>query len=219
MQVFSFDLVDKDAGEIKVTGFNEMCDKFFARIEEGKVYQISKASVKPKKQGNVRPCMCMCTPRSPALGSTPLRLSAALKARLHAAACMQSTDSIGCKLHLAADLRPVHCAMPSPQALTLSCVLQRFNTTRHDCEMWLENGTILEEVHEDAATTAIPRMLYNVRPMLRCASQHACLAWALPHMAFCTAHHLKRLPASHGAASSTSQCSTGAIAPLLHRQS
>ena len=52
--MFSFDLVDKDQGEIKVTGFNNMCDKFFDRIEEGKVYMVSKASVKPKKQGNVR---------------------------------------------------------------------------------------------------------------------------------------------------------------------
>ena len=55
VQVFSFDLVDVDRSEIKVTGFNDMCDKFFDRIEEGKVYTISKASVKPKKQGNVRP--------------------------------------------------------------------------------------------------------------------------------------------------------------------
>ena len=40
---------------------------------------------------------------------------------------------------------------------------QRFNTTKHDCEMWLENGTILEEVFDDEGSAAIPRMLYNVR--------------------------------------------------------
>ena len=57
--------------------------------------------------------------------------------------------------------------MPAHQLLTLRLgALQKFNTTRHDCEMWLENGTLLEEVHEDAATTAIPRMLYNVSLLL-----------------------------------------------------
>ena len=80
VQVFSFDLVDKDAGEIKVTGFNEMCDKFFHRIEEGKVYQISKASVKPKKQGNVRPPLSMPALFSLCDASLPAVLDTAMQA-------------------------------------------------------------------------------------------------------------------------------------------
>ena len=68
--------------------------------------------------------------------------------------------------------------------LTLGLV-QKFNSTRHDCEMWLENGTILEEVFEDDAVAAIPRMLYNVRTdLLSCQlipfsctqTVHACCA-------------------------------------------
>ena len=56
-RVFSFDLVDKDNGEIRCTGFNDQCDKFHPMIEEGKVYTLTKGSVRPKRQGNVRPLL------------------------------------------------------------------------------------------------------------------------------------------------------------------
>ena len=42
-------------------------------------------------------------------------------------------------------------------------MLQKFNNTNHDCELMLENGTILTECMEDQEAQAIPRMLYNVR--------------------------------------------------------
>ena len=48
-KVFSFDLVDAAGGEIKVTAFTDACDKFFDLIQKGKVYMISKASLKPKR--------------------------------------------------------------------------------------------------------------------------------------------------------------------------
>ena len=52
-RVFSFDLVDKDKGEIRCTGFNDQCDKFFDKVEAGKIYTLTKGSVRPKRQGNV----------------------------------------------------------------------------------------------------------------------------------------------------------------------
>ena len=48
-KVFSFDLVDAAGGEIKVTAFTDACEKFFDVIQKGKVYMISKASLKPKR--------------------------------------------------------------------------------------------------------------------------------------------------------------------------
>ncbi|XP_074305633.1 replication protein A 70 kDa DNA-binding subunit C-like, partial [Silene latifolia] len=45
-KVFSFDLLDSDRGEIQVTCFNAMVDKFYDAIEVGKVYLISKGSIK-----------------------------------------------------------------------------------------------------------------------------------------------------------------------------
>ncbi|CAH1415012.1 unnamed protein product [Lactuca virosa] len=46
-KVFSFDLLDSDGGEIRVTCFNAVADQFYDQIEIGKVYYISKGSVKP----------------------------------------------------------------------------------------------------------------------------------------------------------------------------
>ncbi|KAK0583673.1 hypothetical protein LWI29_001331 [Acer saccharum] len=46
-KVFHFDLLDCDGGEIRVTCFNAMADKFYDRIEARKVYLISKGSLKP----------------------------------------------------------------------------------------------------------------------------------------------------------------------------
>ncbi|CAH9077529.1 unnamed protein product [Cuscuta europaea] len=45
-KVFSFDLLDSDGGEIKVTCFNAVADQFYHVIEPNKVYLISKGSVK-----------------------------------------------------------------------------------------------------------------------------------------------------------------------------
>lgn len=44
-KLFSFDVVD-ESGEIKITAFNKEVDKFFSLVEQGKVYYISKATLK-----------------------------------------------------------------------------------------------------------------------------------------------------------------------------
>ncbi|CAH8358466.1 unnamed protein product [Eruca vesicaria subsp. sativa] len=49
-KLFSFDLLDADGGEIRVTCFNEVVDKFFDVVVVGNVYLISKGSVKPAKR-------------------------------------------------------------------------------------------------------------------------------------------------------------------------
>lgn len=46
---FSFDLLDADKGEIRVVGWNEQCDRFFDQVEEGRVYMISRASLRTKR--------------------------------------------------------------------------------------------------------------------------------------------------------------------------
>ena len=49
-KVFSFDLLDSDGGEIRVTCFNAVVDRFFDTIEVGRVYMISKGSLKPAQK-------------------------------------------------------------------------------------------------------------------------------------------------------------------------
>ncbi|KAL5835686.1 hypothetical protein ACOSQ3_015241 [Xanthoceras sorbifolium] len=49
-KVFSFDLLDSDGGEIRVTCFNAVADRFYDIIEVGKVYMISKGSLKPAQK-------------------------------------------------------------------------------------------------------------------------------------------------------------------------
>ncbi|KAK1326633.1 hypothetical protein QJS10_CPA01g03022 [Acorus calamus] len=49
-KVFSFDLLDSDGGEIRVTCFNAVADQFYEQIEAGKVYLISKGSLKPAQK-------------------------------------------------------------------------------------------------------------------------------------------------------------------------
>ncbi|XP_065877693.1 replication protein A 70 kDa DNA-binding subunit A-like [Euphorbia lathyris] len=49
-KVFSFDLLDSDGGEIRVTCFNAVADQFYDQIEAGKVYLISKGSLKPAQK-------------------------------------------------------------------------------------------------------------------------------------------------------------------------
>ncbi|KAL5973296.1 Replication protein A 70 kDa DNA-binding subunit C [Asimina triloba] len=49
-KVFSFDLLDSNGGEIRVTCFNTVADQFFDQIEVGKVYLISRGSLKPAQK-------------------------------------------------------------------------------------------------------------------------------------------------------------------------
>ena len=64
--------MDKDNGEIRCTGFGDQCDKFFPMIEEGKVYTLTKGSIRPKRQGNVS-CPLSSNPDvQPAVTSIPL---------------------------------------------------------------------------------------------------------------------------------------------------
>ena len=45
-RLFSFDCLDEEGGEIRVTSFNEAADRFMAEIKEGSVYYISKGQLK-----------------------------------------------------------------------------------------------------------------------------------------------------------------------------
>ncbi|MED6156125.1 Replication protein A 70 kDa DNA-binding subunit A [Stylosanthes scabra] len=49
-KVFSFDLLDSEGGEIRVTCFNAVVDQFYDAIEVGRVYMISKGSLKPAQK-------------------------------------------------------------------------------------------------------------------------------------------------------------------------
>ncbi|GAB2296114.1 hypothetical protein Dimus_030248 [Dionaea muscipula] len=49
-KVFSFDLLDSNGGEIRVTCFNAVADQFYNQIEAGKVYLISKGSLRPAQK-------------------------------------------------------------------------------------------------------------------------------------------------------------------------
>ncbi|MQL96812.1 hypothetical protein Taro_029488 [Colocasia esculenta] len=49
-KVFSFDLLDSDGGEIRVTCFNAVVDRFYDLVVVGNVYLISKGSVKPAQK-------------------------------------------------------------------------------------------------------------------------------------------------------------------------
>ncbi|PKA49584.1 hypothetical protein AXF42_Ash004124 [Apostasia shenzhenica] len=49
-KVFSFDLLDSDGGEIRVTCFNAVVDRFYDVVEVGKVYMISKGNLKPAQK-------------------------------------------------------------------------------------------------------------------------------------------------------------------------
>ncbi|KAF3787930.1 Replication protein A DNA-binding subunit A [Nymphaea thermarum] len=48
--LFSFDMLDSNGEEIRVTCFNLMADQFYDRINVGKVYLISKGSIKPAQK-------------------------------------------------------------------------------------------------------------------------------------------------------------------------
>ena len=45
--VFNFEVLDEGGGEIRMTAFKDACEKFYPIIEVGKVYIISKGSLKP----------------------------------------------------------------------------------------------------------------------------------------------------------------------------
>ncbi|XP_057813034.1 replication protein A 70 kDa DNA-binding subunit A [Cryptomeria japonica] len=49
-KVFSFDLLDSEGGEIRITCFNSVADQFYDRIENGRVYMVSKGSLKPAQK-------------------------------------------------------------------------------------------------------------------------------------------------------------------------
>ncbi|EOA15986.1 hypothetical protein CARUB_v10004104mg [Capsella rubella] len=49
-KVFSFDLLDADGGEIRVTCFNAVADQFFDQIVVGNVYLISRGSLRPAQK-------------------------------------------------------------------------------------------------------------------------------------------------------------------------
>ncbi|GBF93369.1 replication A 70 kDa DNA-binding subunit A [Raphidocelis subcapitata] len=87
-RMFSFDLLDKDGGEIRATAWNDQVDAFMNVVQPGGVYLLSKGSLKPKNA--------------------------------------------------------------------------RFNSTRHDFEIFLERSSTLVAVEEgDCEAAAIPRIQYN----------------------------------------------------------
>ncbi|TVU28767.1 hypothetical protein EJB05_20300 [Eragrostis curvula] len=49
-KVFSFDLLDSDGGEIRVTCFNALVDRFYEAVEVGKVYVVSRGNLKTAKK-------------------------------------------------------------------------------------------------------------------------------------------------------------------------
>ncbi|KAI5070171.1 hypothetical protein GOP47_0014514 [Adiantum capillus-veneris] len=49
-KVFSFDLLDAEGGEIRVTCFNNVADQFYEQLEVGGIYMISKGSLKPAQR-------------------------------------------------------------------------------------------------------------------------------------------------------------------------
>lgn len=54
-KLFSFELLDAQGGEIRGCGFNQCVDKFEPIMQQGAVIMMSKASLKNKKAGSVRP--------------------------------------------------------------------------------------------------------------------------------------------------------------------
>ncbi|KAJ1396889.1 Zinc finger, CCHC-type [Sesbania bispinosa] len=49
-KVFSFDLLDSHGGEIRATCFNAVADQFYNVIEAGKIYLVSRGSIKPAQK-------------------------------------------------------------------------------------------------------------------------------------------------------------------------
>ncbi|KAM1787213.1 hypothetical protein FF1_037355 [Malus domestica] len=49
-KVFSFDLLDAHNGEIRATCFNAVADQFYNQIEVGKIYLVSRGSLKPAQK-------------------------------------------------------------------------------------------------------------------------------------------------------------------------
>lgn len=49
-KVFSFDLLDSDGGEIRVTCFNALLDRFYEVVEVGKVYVVSRGNLRPAQK-------------------------------------------------------------------------------------------------------------------------------------------------------------------------
>jgi replication factor A1 len=49
-KVFSFDLLGSDGGEIRVTCFNALVERFYEAVEVGRVYVVSRGNLKPVKK-------------------------------------------------------------------------------------------------------------------------------------------------------------------------
>lgn len=49
-KVFSFDLLDSDGGEIRAACFNTVADQFYDQIEVGRIYLISKGTLRPTQR-------------------------------------------------------------------------------------------------------------------------------------------------------------------------
>lgn len=61
-KLFSFELLDAQGGEIRGCGFNQCVDKFEPIMQQGAIIMMSKASLKNKKAGSVRPSLSFSTP-------------------------------------------------------------------------------------------------------------------------------------------------------------
>lgn len=53
-RLFSVDLIDQAGDQIRATAFTNVVDRFYPLLEEGKVYTISNAKVRPAKKGMTR---------------------------------------------------------------------------------------------------------------------------------------------------------------------
>lgn len=103
---FTVDLLDGQDGEIRAIAFNDQADQFYDLLEPGRVFTISKASLKPKKPGSVstHPFLSMCNGNSFAIRCFPLPYAAFLCLGPH-------RQSSGPCIHL-----PVHCVIASQNA-------------------------------------------------------------------------------------------------------
>ena len=50
---FTVDFLDAQGGEIRAIAFNDLAEKYDEVLQQGHVYLVSKASLKPKKPGSV----------------------------------------------------------------------------------------------------------------------------------------------------------------------
>jgi len=141
---FTFDVLDSHGGEIRAIAFNGEADRFEPVVAVGDIVEISKASLKPKRN-TVR---AVCPLSSHSCGSTAWHPRLVL---------LEQTN---------ADQLPFHdpyCYSQRPRCRCPVLFAQQFNHTRHEFEIFLENQTILNVIPEDDMTKEIPRVQYRVR--------------------------------------------------------